>query len=82
MSSAGSLSTRTDLLTLLTAHCVDTLGTKAGRSQVAAIEVVAIQAAQEIVDPDIQQHYDAGASLDIFFYYVYVAQDSPHRRRT
>ncbi len=60
------------LLTLQAAHCIDTLGTKASRSQVAAIKVVAIQAAQEVVDQAIQLHGGAGVSQDTFLPYAYV----------
>ena len=61
------------LLTLQTAHCIDTLGTEATRSQIAAIKVVAIQAAQEAVDHAIQLHSSAGASQHTFLPYVYLA---------
>jgi acyl-CoA dehydrogenase len=53
------------LLVLQTAWLIDTVGTKAARSQVAAIKAVVPQVACDVVDRAIQVHGGAGVSDDV-----------------
>ena len=52
------------LLTLRTAHLMDTVGNKAARSEIAQIKVVAPRMALRVLDRAIQAHGGAGVTED------------------
>src|SRR5581483_9776149 len=52
------------LLTLKTAHLMDTAGNKAARAEIAMIKVVAPNVALRVIDRAIQAHGGAGVSGD------------------
>lgn len=54
------------LLTLKTAHMMDTVGNKAARTEIAMIKVVAPRTALNVLDRAIQAHGGAGVSQDTF----------------
>jgi acyl-CoA dehydrogenase len=54
------------LLTMKTAHLMDTVGNKAARSEIAMIKVVAPNVALRVIDRAIQAHGGAGVSGDFF----------------
>jgi len=54
------------LLTLKTAHLMDTAGNKAARAEIAMIKVVAPNVALRVVDRALQAHGGAGVSQDTF----------------
>jgi acyl-CoA dehydrogenase len=54
------------LLTLQSAHLMDTVGSKAARTEIAMIKVVAPRVALAVIDRAIQAHGAAGVSDDVF----------------
>ncbi|MBV6487410.1 MAG: acyl-CoA dehydrogenase [Alphaproteobacteria bacterium] len=59
------------LLTLQAAHMMDSVGSKAARSQIAMIKVVAPNVAQKVIDRAIQVCGAAGVSQDFHLAYAY-----------
>ncbi len=61
------------LLTMNTAHLMDTVGNKAARSAIAMIKVVAPNVALRVLDRAIQAHGAAGVSQDTFLAYAWAS---------
>jgi acyl-CoA dehydrogenase len=61
------------LLTMNAAHLMDTVGSKAARSAIAMIKVVAPNVALRVLDRAIQAHGAAGVSQDTFLAYAWAS---------
>jgi acyl-CoA dehydrogenase len=59
------------LLTLKTAHLMDTVGAKAARAEIAMIKVVAPNVALRVIDRAVQAHGAAGVSADFPLAYAW-----------
>ena len=64
------------LMVLHAAHCMDTVGNKAARKEIAAIKVVAPEMALNVIDRAIQAHGAKGVCQDTFLASAWAMQRS------